>query len=110
MNLLLSICISFYHPYLGKSRLQVLEHVIQLYKIDLCESESTQSSEIQSSSSSASKSLVSSLLQKHIQMDQTISTLSEELYRFQNVTFTDDNILYFWKKKCIQFPKISRYC
>lgn len=88
--------------YLGKTRLQVLEHVLVLYKIDLNDNRTTQPSDIPSSSS-----LVSSLLQKHIGMDQNASTLNDELYRFQNVTFTDDNILLFWKKNAFNFPKLA---
>lgn len=97
------------HLYIGKSRLNVLEYVIQLYKIDLHGNESDRPCDLPSSSSSASppSSLVSTLLQKHIQGDQNASTLSEELYRFQNITSTDDNILFFWKKNAMNFPKLA---
>lgn len=76
--------------------------MLDLYKIDFHEDTAAQPCDVPSSSS-----LVSSLLHKHIGMDQNASTLSDELSRFQNVTFNDDNILFFWKKNAFNFPKLA---
>lgn len=83
-----------------------MEHIIGLYSIEFCANRPFSSSDTIPLPSSSS-SLVSSLLNKHIQIDQSTSTLADEITRFQNVGYSDDNVLNFWKKNEPDFPKLA---
>lgn len=87
----------------GKTRLQILEHVVNYYSIDINQDSPTVQLVHQPSTS-----LVSSLLNKHIKVNQQTSTLGEELSRFQNVSHSDENVLLFWKRNEMNFPKLAK--
>lgn len=90
-----------------KTRMQIIEHMIALYSIDV-NHESQAAQTVQQPSTSTTSSIVSSLLSKHIKVDQQTSTLADELSRFQNVSHSEENILLFWKKNEIHFPKLAK--
>lgn len=79
----------------------MIERMIEFFSIDIDEYQTAHA--VHQSSSS----LVSSLLNKHIKFDQHTSTLGDELSRFQNLSHSDDDILSFWKKNAINFPKLA---
>lgn len=88
----------------GKTRLEMIEHMVTFYSIDINHESQTAHRTVHQ----ASTSIVSLLLNKHIKVDQQMSTLGEELSRFHNLTHSDDNILSFWKKNEINFPKLAK--
>lgn len=93
----------YFYFHVAKTRTDVIEHIIDLYSIEFRENEPTPTS-----NSVPSTSLVSSLLSKHIQTHtNSSSTLTEEIYRFQNSICSDDNILIFWKKNSPEYPKLA---
>lgn len=87
----------------GKTRIQIIEHMITHFSIDL-----THESQIAHTIHQPSKSIVSSLLNKHIKIDQHITTLSDEISRFQSLSYSEDDVLSFWKKNEINFPKLAK--
>lgn len=91
----------------GKTRIEIIEHMASYYSIDI-NNEGQTTNTINKASPSTSTSTVAWLLNKHIKVDQEISTLEEELSRFRNISDNADNIFSFWKKNEMIFPKLAK--
>lgn len=79
-----------------------MERMIEMFSIDIDECPATRSV------SEPSSSLVSSLLNKYIKAGPHAKTLGEELSRFQNMSYSEGNILLFWKKNAPNFLKLAK--
>lgn len=84
--------------------MDALERIVAAHSIDI-----NQENEIAPSvQPSTSSSIVTMLLNKHIKVDVNMSSLGEELSKFQNLTNHEGDILSFWKKNEINFPKLAK--
>lgn len=86
--------------FIGKSRIHVMEKILEMFSIDIGQTNHVVHP--------PSTSFVSSLLNKHIKIDQQQSTLCDELSRFTNLSYSEDSILSFWKKNEANFPKLAK--
>lgn len=82
--------------------------MVKFYSIDMTANTHATQTANTAHQASTSTSIVSSLLNKHIKVDQQMSTLGEELSRFQNVSQSEDDILSFWRKNEVNFPKLAK--
>lgn len=87
--------------------MDMIEHMIAFYSIDINHENQATVHEV-NTVHQASTSVISLLLNKHIKVEQQKSTLNEELSRFQNIGHSEDNILSFWKKNEMNFPKLAK--
>lgn len=96
-------------PQIGKTKLEVMQHVVSDFRIEIDEKAHTPA---ETPASASNNSLVASLWAKHIRIDENgnTSTLADELYRFQsiNVKLCEEDILQFWRTNETTFPKLAK--